>query len=525
VNLDSAAPTSPTTRPTIASLFRYSPALILITIAIADLIRFSDPDLWGHVRFGQAVLREGHLIWRDPYSYSATGHLWLNHEWLSELIMGALYNNLNVFGLKLMKVGCTALTMIFLVAAESEAGAPTLIQFATLITAAVTIAPQIQFRPQIFTFALLSALTYLLARDVYGRGARLWLAVPMLAVWANLHGGFILGIATLGIFTAVCTVQDIVDRRGIARALRLGAITALAIAATLATPYGIGAWRAVLHALFDPYTRIVIQDWQPLWLSLMKNLTTEPLSALYLELAVLLMAAMLFSFILTPSKDDLPLVVIAAVMSVAAFLAVRNLPVAVIAICAPLARHLPLALERRWPAIRNDAGASRPATRLNQAILTILALIIFWRSDFFSNRLTSVDPYPVSACAFMKDHQLKGNVLGIFGWGEYLIWHFAPESKVFMDGRYDTIYPKQILEIFFAFNYGQPGAEIAITRFPTDYVSIAPDIGARKFMDSRKDWTLLYSDAWSRLYARADSPAAHIPGVPVAGATRQVVFP
>ena len=524
VNLDSdAAPA--TTHLAIASLFRYSPALILITVAIADPIRFSDPDLWGHIRFGQAVLREGNIIWRDPYSYSAPANLWLNHEWLSELVMGAIYNHLNVFGLKLMKVGCTALIMIFLVAAESEAGAPTLIQFATLITAAVTIAPQIQFRPQIFSFALLSALTYLLAREVYGRGGWLWLAIPMLALWANLHGGFILGIATLAIFTTVSTVQDIVARRGIVRALRLGAITALAISATLATPYGIGTWQAVLNALFDPYTRIVIMDWQPLLTSLVKNLTTAPLSALYLELAVLLMAAMLFSYILTPTKDDLPLIVIAAVMSVAAFLAVRNLPVAVIAICAPLARHLPLALERRWPAIRIDAGASRPATRLNQLILTILALIIFWRTDFFSNHLTSVDPYPVSACAFMKDHKLKGNVLGLFGWGEYLIWHCAPESKVFMDGRYDTVYPKLILEIFFAFNYGQPGAEIAITRFPTDYVLIAPDIGARKFMDSRKDWTLLYSDAWSRLYARADSPAAHIPGIPVAGTARQVVFP
>lgn len=523
MNPEATAASQPN-RPAIASLFRYSPALILIAIAIADLIRFSDPDLWGHVRFGQAMLREGHIVWRDPYSYSAPGHLWLNHEWLSELVMGALYNHLNVFGLKLMKLGCAALIVVFVAAAESETGAPTLIQFAILITATVTIAPQIQFRPQVFTFALLAALIYLLARDAYGRGARLWLAVPMLAVWANLHGGFILGIATLAIYTAVSTVQDIVDRRGAARALRLGGFTALAILATLATPYGIGTWRAVLHALFDPYTRIVILDWQPL-ASGLKNLSSEALSAIYLELAVLLMATMLFSYILTPTKDDLPLVVIAAVMSVAAFIAVRNLPVAVIAICTPLARHLPLALERRWPAIRDDAGAARPASRLNQAILAMLAIVIFWRSDLFSNQLTSIDPYPVSACAFMKDHGLKGNVLALFGWGEYLIWHFAPDSKVFMDGRYDTVYPRHVLEVFFVFNYNQPGAEIAITKYPTDYVLIAPDIGARKFMDSRKDWRLVYSDDWARLYARANSPAAHLPGVPIAGTARQVSFP
>jgi hypothetical protein len=94
-----------------------------------------------------------------------------------------------------------------------------------------------------------------------------------------------------------------------------------------------------------------------------------------------------------------------------------------------------------------------------------------------------------------------------------------------MDGRYDTVYPKHILEIFFVFNYNQAGADIAITKFPTDYVLIAPDIGARKFMDSRTDWRLIYSDAWSRLYARANSPAAHLPGVPIAGTARPVMFP
>ena len=34
----------------------------------------------------------------------------------------------------------------------------------------------------------------MLARDNYRRPARLWLIVPMMALWGNLHGGFIIGI-------------------------------------------------------------------------------------------------------------------------------------------------------------------------------------------------------------------------------------------------------------------------------------------------------------------------------------------
>ncbi|MGH7814678.1 MAG: hypothetical protein ACREQI_11840, partial [Candidatus Binataceae bacterium] len=207
-------------RPTL--LFRHAPGLILLAIALADLWRMADPDLWGHVRFGQDAIRAGHVLWRDRYSYTAAGHLWLNHEWLTEVIMGALYNWMGVFGIKLMKLACSALIVIFLAAAGAETGAPPLLRVAALLGAVSTINWQVQYRPQAFTFALLSALLYLLARDCFGfarkpdswRIGRLWLAVPMLALWANLHGGFIMGVAALWVYAAVSGAQAIFAGRG-----------------------------------------------------------------------------------------------------------------------------------------------------------------------------------------------------------------------------------------------------------------------------------------------------------------------
>ncbi|MGA2410715.1 MAG: hypothetical protein ABSG46_10055, partial [Candidatus Binataceae bacterium] len=86
-----------------ASLFHYAPAVVLLIAVIADNHQFSDPDLWGHVRFGQAAIAAGHLIRFDPYSYTAAGRRWWNHEWLTELLMGWLYSTLGVVGLKLWK--------------------------------------------------------------------------------------------------------------------------------------------------------------------------------------------------------------------------------------------------------------------------------------------------------------------------------------------------------------------------------------------------------------------------------------
>ena len=112
---------------------RYSPALILIVVAIADVQRWADPDLWGHLAFGRAMLASGHLTPHDPYSYSAPGHLWLNHEWMSEVLMAAIYEGLGVIGLKLMKFLCCGAVFGFLRSGLTETDSPATIQFAILI--------------------------------------------------------------------------------------------------------------------------------------------------------------------------------------------------------------------------------------------------------------------------------------------------------------------------------------------------------------------------------------------------------
>jgi hypothetical protein len=80
----------------------------------------------------------------------------------------------------------------------------------------------------------------------------------------NLHGGVIMGLAALGIFSTVLFAQDLYQDRGNRRARTLFAITGASALATVATPYGIGTWEAVCHALRNPYTRQVVKDWHPM---------------------------------------------------------------------------------------------------------------------------------------------------------------------------------------------------------------------------------------------------------------------
>ena len=94
-----------------------------------------------------------------------------------------------------------------------------------LIVSAVALGPQLQFRPQLFTFIFLSVTLWMLTRDNYGRRAHLWLIVPIIVLWVNLHGGSVIGLVTLGVYTTVATVCDLYGGGGWNHGVRLMALT------------------------------------------------------------------------------------------------------------------------------------------------------------------------------------------------------------------------------------------------------------------------------------------------------------
>src|SRR5204862_223253 len=60
-------------------------ALLLAGVLVFATIDRADPDLWGHVRYGQDVLASGHLPATATYTYTAASQPWINHENLSEI--------------------------------------------------------------------------------------------------------------------------------------------------------------------------------------------------------------------------------------------------------------------------------------------------------------------------------------------------------------------------------------------------------------------------------------------------------
>jgi hypothetical protein len=510
-------------RQTAVSLLRYSPAFVVFIIAITDVGRWADPDLWGHLRFGQLVLALGHAPTRNPYAYSAPGYLWRDPEWLAETLLALSYDTFGIIGLKLMKFACTAVTVLLMALAVAETRASVRIQLVVLTVAGIALIPMMQYRPQLFTFMLLSALMALLARDSFrSPGASIWLAPALFALWANTHGGVAAGFAAMALYAGVRGLQDLAGGRGLRTSVRLGGVTLLCAAATLVNPYGFGNWLAVERAIRNPMTRAIISEWQPLLYKMAQQWHESPGTAVNYAAVIALPVALAVCFAIRPRGDDLALVAIAALMALGAWLSVRNMALAVIVTVAPLCRHASLVLGTQS---LGDPSAVEPRRASSEILVGALALLIVLQSGLFFRTLTVQFGIPNGAVDFMQAHDLRGNLLCDFSWGDYLIWRMAPSSKVFIDGRYDFAYPMPVIRDYFDFKFDSPRAAAVLDAYSHDYVLLTPASPVRELMERRADWKLIYGDRYALLFARAHSPVAHLDGVPIRGRPQPQTFP
>ena len=515
--------------PTSVSLFRYSPALILFAIVIADARQLTDPDLWGHVLWGRELLAHGSLPRGNPYSYSAPGYLWLRHEWLSEVLMGSIFNNFGPLGLKLLKFACTACTLCFVVLAMSETAAPVIAQALILLIVALVLLPVMQFRPQLFDFLSLSAIIALLSRHNWRGSASLWLAIPIVAVWSNLHAGFFIGIVVMGVYGAAVLLADVIAGAGPRRGLGIIAITAAAAASTLCTfliPPARDTWYTLIRSIMNPMTHYAIKDWQPL----ITAVTTAPSGSIeqkYFVVVLCFFAAAVVSVVLTPKGGDAPLIAIGSLLLAMAVAAERNIPIAAITIAPVFANHLGLLVGRRdlSTAPATNAREVPRAGRWVMEILIALVAITFARHDGVLTPGIDANGNPVRAMEFMKTHSLEGNVLAQYGWGQYVIWHGAPGMKIFIDSRYDLAYPPAVVWDWLKLANNLDGGAHTLAAYPHDFVLLSKDSPGIKVIDSQRDWRLIYSDDTARLYAPANSPAARLDGVPFADTSPPEFFP
>ena len=109
--------------PTASSLV-FVRVTLLAFVAVVVTSTKADPDLWGHLRFGLDMLADGSLHATDPDLFSSD-RVWINHEWLAELLMALAYSLAGPTGLALLKLAVIAgIVFILLTIASEEQASP-----------------------------------------------------------------------------------------------------------------------------------------------------------------------------------------------------------------------------------------------------------------------------------------------------------------------------------------------------------------------------------------------------------------
>src|SRR5688572_1602255 len=243
-----------------AGLLILAPMLLLLFARY--FVGSTDPDYWWHVRTGQYIVETGTLPRADIYSYTVPDRAWVTHEWLTEILLYVVQQrfgyvgNVVLFGL-LGALTALAVYATCRVRGLGEPAAAMLMLWASGIGMASA-----NVRPQIVTTLLLAVCALLLTLYLRGQTRALWPFPLLMALWVNLHGGYVIGLVLLGL-TVVGQGAAWVLGRPVAPLRPLVLIAFLSGAATLISPHGLEAiWYPFSYVGSENPSMRYIAEWQ-----------------------------------------------------------------------------------------------------------------------------------------------------------------------------------------------------------------------------------------------------------------------
>ncbi len=236
-----------------------SPAALigLLTFALVCASRqvLNDGDTFTHIAAGEWMLQHGAVLRWDPFSWTFAGQPWAAHEWLAEVVLALAYRGGGLTGVVLL-TAATAAAALGLLAREIGRWCGGWGTLGLVAGALLCAAPTLLARPHVLALPCVAVwASGLVAARERGGGPGWWL-LGVMAVWANLHGGFAFGIALAGALAIEATLAR-------AAAARWWVLVAGAVGAAMLTPQG---WRGLLFPwrLVRLESLGVIPEWQPL---------------------------------------------------------------------------------------------------------------------------------------------------------------------------------------------------------------------------------------------------------------------
>jgi hypothetical protein len=448
---------------------------VFLLITLVSLLMPAQNDTWWQLRAGQEAWRSKHVLLRDTFSHTAFGNFWPNHEWLTQVLFYALYA---VGGMPLLTIAMAVATVTAWLLIWRLTPAPERVKAFLFLFCLGAVTSAWSIRPQVLSTLFLSAtMTLLIARRYF------WLPLIFL-LWANIHGAVVMGILILVTAVVATAVEDRASLRQLVPA------SLLCLGATLVTPLGLGFWPEIVTSLAR-IRRLGIHEWSPPTAAQTGTLPFWLFLAVFLSLLLTRLPKLRNSAAALP-RGHLTLCLCALAMVPLALTAGRNVP-----------PFLMLAVPAVAALAPSTRGIRRTAlnvhSRFNFATIVAAAVAVCGTVTYaYVVPIERLGWAPLPQQSLQALRSCRGNLYNRYDEGGYLIW-FAPEHKVFLDGRQDP-YPETLINE--QFEIEQTGQfEGLFSRYDIRCAYLPPESLVTQRLQ-HAGWTTLYRDRRVAVLAR-----------------------
>jgi hypothetical protein len=484
----------------------YTVALIAIlgAILVVGLAPRLDTDFWWHLKDGQYIVQHHVVPSRDFMSFTMVGHPWTDHEWLSEILLYGAFRLAGLWGPIVLFAGIILATFVLVYAQMRLRGVHPVVAIFMLAAGFMASSASWGARIQMLTLFFLAAYGLVFARFAITRNRRLFGLFPALMLfWANMHGGFALGLAMLALVLAGQWLNNLAhhadawsreDLRFMLYAL-LGSF-----AVTMLNPNG---YRQLLYPLTfilpNAYTNLIQESASPNF--------HMPILMIFEGLLLLTIAALYVG----RKRIDWSHLALFIPFTHLALSQVRNVAVWAVVLTPLIAFYVQsagpaLQLEFSRLTYRRRPVRGRVGQILNLVMLLMVAIVYVAEGSHYVNgtalRKAETDNFPTPAVAYMKTHHLPTRVFVSYSWGGYLLWNLSPTYRDFMDSRADTLYNDRILNDYLQIYSAAGNWRTLVHDFRIGTVLVergAPIVGA---LAATPGWHVRYEDGESALLSK-----------------------
>ena len=448
----------------------------------------ADGDLTAHIRMGNQILATARIPSHSLASYTAGTEPMVAHSWLSEVLFALLFR---AGGLPLICVvvgiiiGLTHGTIALWLSRRNVDSRWALA--AALLSLAMASIHWLA-RPHLFSIVGAAATIWLLESS---RPRRQMYFLPFFAFWANLHGGWLYGLAIIGMYVVGDIAEAFVSAdRGawLGRAGRDAAAFGVAALGTLINPFGLVLHREVISAVTNTSLARNMSEFQP---ANFHELSQVPfLLALVFTIAVLLRRS-----------HRMPFTWLFVVLMSAFFALKSSRNIALFAVSAwPLialhAARSDLLGGREFPFFEEFARLDRN-TRIGWLAAPVGVLLLLMGlnggsigpvhliADHFDSRA-----FPVAAVERAKQGHLTGRVFGAWRWAGYIMYAW-PDASLHVDPlKFSDI----TLESYTVIEDLHPEWLAELSRWQVKTIIVPAGSALARQLDTAPGWKLWYRD-------------------------------